>query len=289
MRMAPSSLGPGSTPPMIKNLLIVNGAVFLLQFLMGAGMGIVNPDGSLQSFGYYFALVPRLVLTKGFVWQLLTYQFLHGGLFHILLNMFILWMFGMELERVWGARGFLRFYLVCGVAAGLTMVLFGPFSSLPTVGASGAIYGLLGAFAVYWPDRQVYVWGLLPIRVKYWVLIVGGIALFAGMEQARSNVAHLAHLGGLIMGLVYVWKGNPRRPLLSFLQEIRTRKKVRRKRREWERERQRREDMVRDADRILDLLREMSWEDLPEEEKRRMRRISEELDDIDRPGHSPGL
>lgn len=271
---------------MVKNLLIANGLVFLLQLLMGSGMGIVNPDGSLQLLGYYFALVPELVLTQGFVWQLLSYQFLHGGLLHILLNMFILWMFGVELERVWGSRGFLRFYLVCGVAAGLTMVLFNPLASLPTVGASGAIYGLLGAFAIHWPNRQVYVWGILPIRVKYWVLIIGGIALFAGMEQARSNVAHLAHLGGLLMGLLYVWQGDPRRPLSSFLQQLRQRRKVRQKKHEWERERQRREDMVRDADRILDKLREMSWEELPEQEKQRMREISEELDEVTSPGNS---
>lgn len=287
--MAPASIGPGSVSPMVKNLLIANGAVFLLQILMGTGMGIVNPDGSLQAFGYFFALVPELVLTRGFVWQLISYQFLHGGLFHILLNMFILWMFGVELERVWGARGFLRFYLICGVAAGLTMVLFNPLASMPTVGASGAIYGLLGAFAVYWPDRQVYVWGIFPISVKYWVVIVGGIALFAGMEQAQSNVAHLAHLGGLLMGLLYVWQGDPRKPLSNVLNNVRRKQKVERKKREWEQERKRREDMVRDADRILDKLRTMSWDELPPEEQKRMREISEELDEVDSPGDStPG-
>lgn len=286
MRRTRASFGLGGMTPMVKNILIANGVVFLVQLSMGSGLGLTQGPQSLGIIGYYFALVPELVLTRGFVWQLISYQFLHGGLFHILINMFMVWMFGRELEALWGPWGFLRFYLVCGVAAGGAMLLFGP-ASTPTVGASGAMLGLLGAFAFYWPNRRVYVWGIFPIQIKYLVLILGAFSLYAGMAQARSNVAHLAHLGGLLMGLLYVWKGDPRRPLTSFLQSARKQWRVQRKQRQWEEERERREQMVRDADRILDKLQEMSWEDLPEDEKQRIRQISEELDSVDRPGDSP--
>lgn len=286
MRRTRASFGLGGITPMVKNILIANAVVFLIQLSMGSGLGLTRGQRSLALIGRYFALVPEMVLTRGFVWQLITYQFLHGGLFHILVNMFMVWMFGRELERIWGPWGFLRFYLICGVAAGATMIVFGPYST-PTVGASGAMLGLLGAFAYYWPNRRVYVWGIVPIQIKYLVLILGAISLFFGTHQARSNVAHLAHLGGLLMGLIYVWKGDPRRRLTNFLQSARKQWRRRQKKREWEKERERREQMVRDADRILDKLQDMSWEDLPEDEKQRIRQISEELDSVDSPGDAP--
>ena len=137
-------------------------------------------------------------------------MFLHGGLFHILFNMLALWMFGAELERTWGTRYFLQFYFIVGVgAAGVTLLV----SLLPfafseqmyysvTIGASGAIYGLLLAYALYFPDRPIYMYFVFPIPAKYFVLIIGAISFFSSISDTRSGVAHAAHLGGL--GVAYV-------------------------------------------------------------------------------------
>lgn len=279
MRTRQMTIGPGPVTPMIKKLLIANAAVFLYQLMMGPGLGLSTQDGLLP-FGAYFALIPEFVVEYGYLWQLVSYQFLHGGFFHILFNMFVLWMFGTELERVWNQVAFLRFYLVCGVAAGLSMIAFS-YGRIPVVGASGAIFGLLGAFAYYWPDREVYVWGVFPMKVKYFVAVIGGIELLMGISETRLGIAHSAHLGGLFMGLAYVHFSDPRNTLLTPLTNWFRKKKVERKRQEWEQRRQEREEMVREADEILDKLQRLSWEELSDYEQRRIREISEKLDDFD--------
>jgi membrane associated rhomboid family serine protease len=184
-------------PAGIKWLLIVNTAVFLLQtFSRGALGGILA----------YFALFPAAVVKNFFVWQLATYMFLHGGLWHILFNMLALWMFGRELEQTWGTRRFLRFYFLCGIGAGVCVVianyLFGD-PSIPTIGASGAIYGVLAASAALWPDRIILFSFLFPIKMKYFVMIIGAIA-FYNSYNLNSGVSDVAHLGGLVLGLLYV-------------------------------------------------------------------------------------
>lgn len=144
-------------------------------------------------------------------YQLVTHMFAHGGFMHILFNMYALWMFGSVLERVWGPKKFLIFYLVCGLAAGLaqmfTMDLMGS-----AVGASGAIMGLLAAFAYLFPNVQFYILPFpFPIKAKYMVAIYAAIDLFGGLHPGASdNIAHFAHLGGLVMGfiLVIIW-GKP--------------------------------------------------------------------------------
>lgn len=273
------TMGPGPVTPMIKKLLILNGAVFLVQLMMGPGLGLSTQEGLLP-FGSYFALIPEFVVEYGFLWQLVSYQFLHGGFFHILFNMFVLWMFGTELERVWNQVAFLQFYLVCGIAAGLAMIVFS-YGRIPVVGASGAIFGLLGAFAYYWPEREVYVWGIFPMKVKYFVAVIGGIELLMGISETRLGIAHSAHLGGLFMGLAYVHFSDPRRSLLNPLRDWFKKKKVEHKRQQWEERRKKREEMVREADEILDKLQRLSWEELSEQEQRRIREISEKLDDYD--------
>jgi len=139
-------------------------------------------------------------------WQLITYQFLHGDFWHIFFNMFFgLWMFGMEIENIWGSKKFLIFYLTCGVFAGLVQLFISPLIDPvvgPTIGASGAIYGVLIAFALMFPDRSVYLYFLFPVKVKYLVgfLIILGVMSMGG----PGNVAHLAHLGGAIAGFIFI-------------------------------------------------------------------------------------
>jgi membrane associated rhomboid family serine protease len=187
-------------PPGVKWLLIGNAAVFILGFFAG----VFQLDRPLS----IFALVPIEVVKLFAVWQLVTYLFLHGGFGHILWNMLALWMFGADLERAWGTRRFLKFYFFCGIGAGLCVVIANylvPWGnpSQATIGSSGAIFGILLAYAMLYPTRTI-LWGfLIPIQVKYFVLIIGVIT-FMSSFQVNSGVSEFAHLGGLLCGYIYM-------------------------------------------------------------------------------------
>ncbi|HEY6952681.1 MAG TPA: rhomboid family intramembrane serine protease [Bacteroidota bacterium] len=191
-------------PPVIKMLLIINTAVFLLYSFLGS----FTMDGVplRLALDYYLGLMP---LGHGFYpWQLITYQFMHANFMHLLFNMvFGLWMFGMEVENTWGAKKFLTFYLMCGIAAGISQLILSPIIEPsqalgPTVGASGAVFGVLIAFGMMFPDRYIFIWFLLPIKAKYFVMIL--IALGVLSVGSPDNVANLAHLGGALAGYVYM-------------------------------------------------------------------------------------
>ncbi len=191
-------------PPVIKNLLIINAAVFLVQLLASNLMLNGRPLGYLLNV--WFALNPLGSDFNFQVWQLVTYQFMHGGFGHIFFNMFALWMFGMEIENNWGSKKFLIFYLLCGVVAGLFQLFLTPLlgaSPAVTIGASGAVYGVLIGFALMFPDRPIYLYFLLPIKAKY---LVGFLIIleFLLVDSAGSNVAHLAHLGGALAGFLFI-------------------------------------------------------------------------------------
>jgi len=185
-------------PSGVKWLLISNTAVFVLVYLAHqAGFGeIFN----------LFALVPRAVVFHFAIWQLATYLFLHGGIEHLLFNMLALWMFGATLERDWGTRRFLKYYFLCGIGAGLCDVtvnaILGNWNT-STIGASGAIYGVLLAFGVLYPEAVILFLFIFPIQAKFFVMIVGAIALL-GSLSANSGVSNIAHLGGMIFGLLYL-------------------------------------------------------------------------------------
>ena len=180
---------------MTRNLLIANVTVFVLQYVF------------LNRFLDYLALVPAYALGKGMIWQFVTYMFLHGGPFHIFFNMLLLWMFGSEIERYWGSTEFLKYYFVTGIGGGVLSCVFTPSSFVPIVGASGAIFGLLLAYGMAFPDRQIYVYFLVPIRAKYLVLILGGIELLAVASPGGGDgIARFAHLGGLLFGYLYIKK-----------------------------------------------------------------------------------
>jgi membrane associated rhomboid family serine protease len=182
----------------VKALIITNIAVYLLQI-------VFHMLGS-QALEFYFGLVPVRVTHELMLWQLVTYMFLHGGVFHIFFNMLTLFMFGNELERYWGTRRFLTYYGITGIGAGICSWLVVPNSGVPVIGASGAIYGLLLAYGVTYPNRIVYVNFLLPIKVKWLVIIMGAMAFISSLPGSESGVANIAHLGGMVVGYL-VLKG----------------------------------------------------------------------------------
>ncbi len=185
----------GMMTPGVKNLLLANIAIFVLQFLAPALNEILI---------FYFGLIPRLAFQKLFIWQFVSYMFLHGGFSHIFFNMFALWMFGVELERTWGTREFLKFYFLTGIVAGISTAAFSWGSMIPTIGASGAIYGILAAYALFFPDRYVYLYFLFPIKMKYLAVILGLLEFISAYNQSQTGIAHVAHLGGMLVGFFYL-------------------------------------------------------------------------------------
>jgi membrane associated rhomboid family serine protease len=186
------SFGYGLTP-VIKNMMILMGMVFLLQMVVSSRMTL------------YLGLVPVLVWKKFFLWQLATYIFLHGGIGHILFNLLALWMFGGELENDWGSKKFLGYFFFCGIGAAIVTVVISPNQFIPIVGASGAIYGLLLAFGWLFPNRPIYIYFLFPIPAKYFVIIFGFLEfLYFSTEGTGGGIARITHLGGLLFGLIYM-------------------------------------------------------------------------------------
>jgi membrane associated rhomboid family serine protease len=206
----------GVVTPAIKWLIIACTGVFLLQTVAALIGGQPATLWILAQFG----LIP-LAATAGLrVWQPFSYLFLHGGLMHLLMNMLILWMFGCDIERAWGRQRFLTYYFITGIGAGICVIavnllplLFGrpalAGAAGATIGASGAIFGVLLAAAMLFPDRQVWLIPfpvMLPMRV--FVLIMGGLEFFSSLEAAGSGVSHLAHLGGMGVGYFYLRRGS---------------------------------------------------------------------------------
>lgn len=196
--------GPGRVTPAVKFLLIVNTAVFVVQTVVGAAL-----DDRLT---FYFGLVPQLVLKEFYLWQLFTYQFLHGGLLHILFNMLALWMFGCDLELRWGSGFFLRYYFITVIGGGILNTIFVPNQLGPSIGASAGVYGILLAYGLIYPNRIIYFYFFFPIKMKHFVWIIGAITLYSSLTAGQSGIAHLAHLGGMVFGYFYLrgWRGlNP--------------------------------------------------------------------------------
>jgi len=189
-----------SLPSGVKWLLVANIALFVLYYF-----GSRTDAGQLFLL---FALVPHAVVHNLAVWQLFTYMFLHdpGGFTHILFNMLTLWMFGTDLERQWGTKRFLTYYFICGVGAGICVVLinllFGEMNAR-VIGASGAIYGLLLAFGLLYPDRELLFFFFFPIKAKYFVMILGAIA-FLSAFNVNGGLSNVAHLGGMLFGYAYL-------------------------------------------------------------------------------------
>lgn len=299
-------------PTITKNLLIVNVVVFLATYLFrNMGVDLNNV------LGLHFFLAPDF-----HIYQLFTYMFAHGGFSHIFFNMFALWMFGCIVERTWGPKKFLTYYIVCGVGAGLFQELaqFAQFYLIasehlphftlaqtmkvadasaaglnlwPTVGASGAVYGILLAFGMLYPEERIFIFPLpVPIKAKWFVMGYAAIELFMAYSSTGDGVAHLAHLGGMVFGffLIRYWRRHPdirysRRSGQQFFDsmraswERRTGRKDRggvftnsantRHESDWDYNARRKAEQER-MDEILDKIRRNGYESLTREEKQQL-------------------
>ena len=228
------TIGSGPLTPGIKGIIFACVGMFLLQALV--------PGGNLERF---LGLSSDGLLGRFFLWQPFTYLFLHStaGIFHLLFNMLMLWMFGGELERRWGTQAFLQYYLACGIGAGLVSVFLdagvnflfgsGPVLSLvPTIGASGAVYGLLAAQGILFPNRMLLVFLFFPMRMRPAVLLMAGITFWIALSSPGSSVNHVAHLGGMVIGWMYLqriwnpiklwrdWRWSQRRKRYHVVEDI---------------------------------------------------------------------
>ncbi len=200
MQRGPVQLAVPPVTPVVKGILIATGVLFLLQL-------------SLEQF-FSFSLSPVLGfvparLLNGWIFQLFTYAFLHASLFHVLFNLLIVWTVGSDLERLWGTRTFLAYFAVCAVGAALTHGIFslaglGPGAFAPVIGSSGVVYGLLLAYGILFGDRVMYFFMLFPMPARYFVMLLGGIELFSSVFSSRDGISHLAHLGGMVVGFLFL-------------------------------------------------------------------------------------
>jgi len=186
------SFGFGLTP-WVKNLIIANVVLFLMDYL------------SRGVLGMYMAFVPSRVLTQP--WTLITYMFAHGNFWHLFWNMLALFFFGPPIEQRWGSGEFLKYYFICGMGGAALSFLFA-FGS-PIIGASAAVYGVMLAFALAWPDAPIYIWGILPVKAKYLVAVLAVFSILSMMQPTGGNIAHAAHLGGFAAGFLYLKLGSP--------------------------------------------------------------------------------
>ena len=288
-------------PTIVKHLLIIN----ILMYLATITFTRFNIDLT-DLLGLHF------FKASGFrIYQLITYMFMHGSFGHLFFNMFALWMFGNTLENIWGSKRFLMFYMVCGIGAGLCqeLVQYIQYSHslaqysivnlngrivtmdtylnmMTTVGASGAIYGLLLAFGMMFPDSMIYFYFLIPIKAKWFVIGYAIVELFLGFQGA-DNVAHFAHLGGMLfgLGLILYWRKNPagpdknfkklkdifsweRKPKMKYkytpYEEVKDEPKVSRSDEEYNRQKNEKD---RKVDAILDKVAKNGYASLTDEEK----------------------
>ena len=192
-------IGPPITPPVVKQLMIANAVVFLLQQ--------IYPEATI-----YGSVVPKAVWQFGYLWQPFTYMWLHASFGHIAMNMLMLWMFGSQVAMAWGPKRFLRFYLICGVGAGLIIATY-PYLIMGvnpgglmshTLGASGAIYGVLLAYSLTWPDRTIML--IFPPVAFRAIWLIPGLFFMSIMFSSGHNISHTGHLGGVIVGWLYLRK-----------------------------------------------------------------------------------
>lgn len=179
--------------PWVKRLIIANAIIFLLTWT-----GVIPLSWAADYLGFN----PTEILTEP--WSILSYMFVHAGFLHVFVNMLALFFFGPPLEERWGGTEFIKFYTVCGVGGALFTFLFGGGT---IVGASGAVFGVMLAYALNWPDNLIWIWAIFPVKAKYFVLFLGALSFFSAFSGASDGIAHFAHLGGLVVGYVYLKKG----------------------------------------------------------------------------------
>ena len=194
-------------PKGVKNLLIINTLMFFATIVFLRAR-IIDLNTWL---GLHYFTAPHFR-----VWQFITYMFMHANFMHLFFNMFALWMFGAAVENQWGTKKFLIYYLITGIGAALThyVIMFatGGVGDSLLIGASGAVYGVLLAFGMLFPNNPIYIYFLIPIKAKWFVIIYGAIELWYGVTGTPDGVAHFAHLGGMIFGIILIllWRRNNR-------------------------------------------------------------------------------
>lgn len=200
--------------PLVRILLIANGIMFLLTLQFADSLIPMLALWPMQ----LHAVAGIETLPAFAPHQLLSYAFLHGGVLHLVLNMYALWLFGSRMEYLWGSRNFAVYYLVCVIGAGLVQLFVathgvGQGEYYPTVGASGGVFGLLLAFGVTFPnERLMLIFPPIPMKAKWFVILYGALELWAGVSGSLAGIAHFAHLGGMLFGFLLIWYWKKRPP-----------------------------------------------------------------------------
>jgi len=250
--------GPGMLPAFIKAMLIVNTAMFVLQLIYSD----ITPVLGLMPARFFIDF-------PNWLFQPFTYMFLHGGFFHLLFNMFVLWMFGAEIETTWGSRAFGRFYLLAGLSGGIMTLIVNSGQPGVTIGASAAIYGVLVAYWFLFPNRTIYLYFLVPIKVKW---AIPGLMLLEFLIGG-ARIAHMAHLGGALFAVLYMKSD------FSWLRFGRSIKNLRYRRKEakLQKNRGKAEDIMKRVDAILDRINEVGIENLTPSERKFLEEASSRL------------
>ncbi len=252
----------------IKILISINFIIYVFQSLAG------KEDIFFRLFG----LVPNTFLSELMLWQPFTYMFFHApfyssiGISHILLNMLGLWVFGRELEQAWGKEKFLKYYFLTGVGSGLITYIFQMDSSNPVIGASGAVYGVLLAYGVSYPNRMLYIWGLIPVRSMWLVIIMGAIAFF-GLLGKADGISHVTHISGMLIGYVLLknkWKFSD---VLFSIRKKTIEFQVQRK----EDQELKKKIISRDVDIILEKIKDVGFSGLSDEEQSKLYEVSKKM------------
>ena len=243
----------------VHQLMIINIIIFLCMLFSNT----IN-----QIMMKYFALNPVDVCSAFHIWQCFTYSFLHStqSLWHIIFNMIALWFLGPELEITWGKKNFFKYYFIIAIGSGLitAVYMFNYMPSVRTIGASGALYGLLVAYAILFPNRRIYLYGILPLKVRTAAIIFGGIALYYSITMNdNSNISHIAHLSGMIMAFLYLFYWTKQKQKMRI---IKTRKY---------KTTQKNQIREQNINKILDKINDEGWESLTDEEKQYLQQESQ--------------
>ena len=237
----------------IKILISINVLLFIFRYIS------IDRYDLAQIFGLSSGDVWPMI------WQPVTYMFIHGDFFHVFMNMFVLWMFGSEMESIWGSREFIKYYFITGIGSGIIWLLLNISNSYSVlIGASGAIYGILLAYGLMFPNRKVLIYFLFPIKVKYFVILLGAVAFISSIGDSGSNISHLTHLSGMLIGFIYLRSNTylPRLLLLinSMLAEVKNKRE--------DKKQARRFAAKKHIDKLLDKINDVGYDGLNEKEKK---------------------
>ena len=252
----------------IKILISINFVIYVLQSLAG------KEDIFFRLFG----LVPNVFISELMLWQPFTYMFFHApyyssvGISHILLNMLGLWVFGRELEQAWGKSKFLKYYFLTGIGSGLITYLFQINSDNPVIGASGAVYGILLAYGISFPNRMLYIWGLIPVRSIWLVVIMGSIAFF-GLLGRADGISHVTHISRMFIGYILIKKKWQLADIIFAMRKKTVEFQVQRK----EDRALKKKNINRDIDIILEKIKEVGFSGLSNEEQSKLYEASKNL------------